>query len=217
MKKRILSLLLTAFLLTAHAAAFPVESAEKWPENPFSDVPDWEWYTTAVKEITEKGLMVGTEPGLFGPEENVTRAMVVVVLWKLEGAPAPQGVESFPDVSADDPVSGWYAIPAAWAREQNIAHGHDDGYFRGEDPVTREELAAFLYGYDLYQGIPAAEGFLGLFSDAGAVSEWAQEPVRHAVGMGYLRGDENGLRPQGLATRAELASVLLRLLTPAVG
>lgn len=238
MKKRLFFLLLACFLLTAQALASPLESSENqhenpqnqqesqengpeesrvWPENPFTDVPDWEWYTPLVKEVVEKGLMTGTDLNLFGPNDSVTRAMVVVVLWKLEGSPTPQNSDSFPDVSPDDPVTAWYAISAAWAKEQKVARGHDDGCFRGEDPVTREELAAFLYSYDLYQGTPAAEGFLGMFSDAASVSDWAQVPIRHAVGMGYFRGDENGLRPQDTVIRAELAAILLRLLTPAVG
>lgn len=185
--------------------------------NPFTDVPAEEWYTPAVLEIVRRGIMAGTDPGLFSPEADVTRAMVITVLWKLDGSPEPAGTDSFPDVSPDDLVSGWYSVPAAWAKEQGIAHGHDDGFFRGDDPVTREELAAFLYSYDLYLGGSPAEGSLGLFPDASDVSDWAVTPVRHAVGMGYLRGDENGLLPLGRATRAQLASILLRILTPAVG
>lgn len=209
--KRLCAALLSALCLlsgTVRAAEAP---------NPFTDVPDEEWYAPAVLEIARRGIMAGTDPGLFSPEADVTRAMVITVLWKIAGAPQPAGTESFPDVSPDDPVSGWYSVPAAWAKEREVAHGHDDGLFRGDDPVTREELAAFLYSYDLSLGQAPAEGSLGIFPDAAEVSDWAVEPIRHAVGMGYLRGDENGLDPQGRATRAQLASILLRILTPAVG
>lgn len=206
-----------AALLAALCLLSGTVGAAESPANPFTDVPEDEWYTSAVLEIVRQGIMAGTDPGLFSPEADVTRAMVITVLWKLEGSPQPAGTGSFPDVSPNDLVSSWYSVPAAWAKEQGIAHGHDDGLFRGDDPVTREELAAFLYSYDLYLGEAPAEGSLGLFPDANQVSDWAVDPVRHAVGMGYLRGDENGLDPQGRATRAQLASILLRILTPAVG
>ena len=183
----------------------------------YSDVPHDAWFAAAVEEVTEKGLMSGSGDGTFRPNEAVTRAMVITVLWQLEGSPAQSDLSSFSDI--DPAGSGmWYAPQAAWAKNAGVASGYADGSFHGGEAVTREQLAAFLYRYAVYKDQPIAQGALGLFSDAGLVSSWAQDPVRHMVGMGYFRGDSEGrLDPLGTADRAELASILCRMLTPAVG
>lgn len=112
----------------------------------------------------------------------------------------------------------WYAVQAAWAKGTGVAAGYADGSFGGRDLVTREQLACFLYRYAAYKGEPLAAGALGLFKDAEAVSPWAEEAVRHAVGLGVLQGSDLGtLEPQGIANRAALAVMLQRMRTPAVG
>ena len=209
MKRKIIALLCALGLLTGGVLAM---------ENPYLDVPEGEWYTDIVLEITEKGLMIGVDPGYFGPEEGVTRAMVVTVLWRMEGCPEPESLESFTDIDPEDLEVFWYAPQLAWAKSVGLANGYEDGTFQGENLVTREEMATLLYLYAQYKGEPLAQGSLGLFDDAYLVSEWAVDAVRHAVGMGLIQGDELGhIDPQGTTTRAALATLLYRMLIPAAG
>ena len=157
--------------------------------------------------------MTGLEDGLFGPYEPVTRATVITVLWRLEGSPVVSVEEPFTDAEED-----WYAEPAAWAKGTGVATGYIDGTFGGRDLLTREQLACFLYRYAIYKEDSLATGALGLFKDADAVSPWAEDAVRHAVGLGILQGNDLGtLEPQGVANRAALAVMLQRMRTPAVG
>lgn len=179
----------------------------------YSDIAGDEWFVSAVDTLTEAGIMTGLEGGIFGPYEPVTRATVITVLWRLEGSP-----EATVEVPFTDAEEDWYAVQAAWAKGTGIATGYVDGSFGGRDIVTREQLASFISRYATYKGEPLASGMLGLFKDADAVSEWAEEGVRHAVGLGILQGDDLGyLDPGGVANRAALAVMLQRMLTPAVG
>lgn len=178
----------------------------------YQDITGSEWYASAVQEMTERGLMQGTSPELFSPHNAVDRATAITVLWRLEGSPDSKAA------GFSDSAGTWYATAAAWAQAQGIATGYENGTFGGGDTVTREQLATFFYRYALYKGDTLAAGVLTPFSDADTVSDWALTPVRHAVGLGILRGDGDGLlSPKGVATRAALASMLQRLLTPAAG
>ena len=179
----------------------------------YTDVPGGAWYEAAVNEVTEKGYMTGVSEGQFAPTANVTRATVVTVLWRMEGSPAPTATVSFGDVSPE----AWYAQPVAWAKENGIANGDSRGDFKPDQSVTRQELAAFLTRFDQYRGVPLAEGSLNLYSDANMTGVWAVESMRHAVGMGWLEGDGGKLLPGGVATRAQLAVILQRLTTQAMG
>lgn len=203
--------------------AAPEESAEGPPvpdpaSEGYLDVPEGEWYADSVAQVTGKGLMTGIGEGLFAPLAPVTRAAVVTVLWRMEGSPAAEGESPFRDVTAENPETAWFLPQTIWAKAAGIASGYEDDTFRGSDPVKREELAAFLYRYDVYRGQPLAEGVLALFGDADQVSDWARAAMSHATGMGLFRGDEShNLNPLGTATRAELAAILLRMLAPSVG
>lgn len=179
----------------------------------FEDVPAGAWYASAVEQMTQQGYLTGVDSLHFAPLDNVTRAMVVTVLWRMEGSPPPAGASGFADVGED----AWYAQPVAWAREQNIAGGDGQGAFRPESSVTRQELAVLLTRYDQYRGTSLAEGALNLFDDAAQISDWAVEGMRHAVGMGWLEGDGGNVSPGGLASRAQLAVILERMTTPAMG
>lgn len=179
----------------------------------YSDVANGDWFAPAVQEMTEKGIMTGMADGRFAPYEVVDRATVVTVLWRMAGAPPTTVAKPFSDA-----VGTWYETAAAWAKGLGIATGYADGSFSGDDAVTREQLAAFLYRYAYQMGQPLAEGVLGLFSDASAISGWARTAVSHVVGAGILQGTDKGtLEPQGIANRAALASMLQRMLIPAAG
>ena len=204
MKKRLVSLLCAILLTTGLCQATEVE---------YPDIIGDEWFVEAVEAVTEGGLMTGLEGGIFGPYEPVTRATVITVLWRLEGSPTVDTAVPFSDAEED-----WYGPQAAWAKETGVASGYEDGTFGGRDLVTKEQLACFFYRYAQYKQEPLASGALGLFRDSEAISPWAEEAVRHAVGVGLLKGSDKGtLEPQGIANRAALAAMLQRMQTPAVG
>ena len=183
----------------------PVEPEK--PVLPFTDVKESAWYYDTVAEAYRTGLMAGATETLFLPESAADRGMVVTILHRLEGQPAASG-NSFSDVSED----AYYAGAVAWAVEQGIVNGYENGAFRPEKPVTREELAAILYRYGRYQGRDMTERTaLSGYVDAEQVSGYAWEPLSWAVGAGLISGtDWGGLYPGGSATRAELAAILLR-------
>ena len=220
MKKILAALLCGLFLLSLPAAFAAEEEGDLYP-----DVPRWEWYAQDVARVTQSGLMGGSDDGLFHPKDPVLRAHVITVLWRMEGSPTPQAEDwrenpVFPDVNGVDPLapSYWYAEAAAWAYEAGIATGYEDGCFLGARSVTREELAVFLYRYATYLGQPEAKGLLTLFPDADKVSDWAEDALCHAVGMGLINGNEYGeLAPQAVALRCQLATILVRMDTPVAG
>ena len=180
----------------------------------YTDVKGGAWYADAVQTVTDKGLMNGTNATSFSPSAYVTRATVVTVLWRLEGCPEPASQTGFPDVAA----GSWCDHAVRWAKETQIADGYSDGRLGADDPVTREQLALFLSRYTYYKGHTLAEGMLTLYPDGDKVSKWAVDGMKHAVGAGLITGTSAGtLSPLGYTTRAELAVILVRLMTPAAG
>lgn len=205
MKKRLLALLCALTLFTGSAWG-----AEERPL--YQDIAGDEWFVGAVDELTQKGIMTGVEEGIFGPYLPVTRATVILVLWRLEGSPEAEVAEPFPDVEP------WFETAAAWAKGTGIATGYLDGRFGGRDTVSREQMACFLYRYAQYRGEPLAQGALGLFSDAAEISEWAQDAMAHVTGLGIFQGGDGArLDPKGITNRAALAVMIHRMLTPAAG
>ena len=178
----------------------------------YVDVAGDEWFASAALEMTERGVIAGVSENEFGPHVPTTRAMVVTVLWRLFGAPRTSTDKPFSDAKGT-----WYEAAAAWAKAVGLADGYEDGTFGGEDRITREQLAVFLYRYAGLSGQPIASGALGLFADADRISDWAVDAVRHTVGAGLLQGSEGHFFPQNTADRATLAVTLQRMLTPAAG
>ncbi|MEG2118924.1 MAG: S-layer homology domain-containing protein [Pseudoflavonifractor sp.] len=180
----------------------------------YTDLDPKAWYYGAVQKSIDSGLMMGTDTTHFSPMAPVSRATVLTVLWRLEGSPAAVADPGFTDV-AD---GAWYYAPAAWAKEAGIAAGYKDGSFAPEGNVTREQLAVFLCRYAEYQRQPPAKGVLEVYPDAAAVSGWAADGMRHALGMGLITGNGRGeLDPAGVATRAALAVIVGRLTVTAQG
>lgn len=206
MKRTICAWLLALGL--AVGTALPASAA------PFSDVASDAWYAQAVGEVSDAGIMNGTTDTTFSPDEQVTRGMVVTVLWRLASSPAAAAATTFPD------VEDWYyyAPAVAWAQAAGVATGLGDGTFDGGSIVTREQLSVFLYRYSQYAGDELASGVLDLYNDVDSVQSWALDGMAHAVGAGLITGtDEGNLEPAGPATRAQLAVILQRLMIPAVG
>lgn len=207
MKHRLSSLLL-ALGLAAGLMTTPALAAA------FTDVPSTAWYAQAVGKVSEAGLMNGTTETTFSPDDYVTRGMVVAVLWRLAGEPEPQTAARFSD------VQDWYfyAKAVAWAQENGVAAGLGDGTFGGGSTVTREQLAVFLYRYAQFSGQEIAAGVLDPYPDQDQIHDWARAGMAHAVGAGLITGDDAGdLTPGGAASRAQLAVIMQRIMTPAVG
>ena len=174
---------------------------------PFVDVAAEDWYGDAVAAVYAQGLMMGTAEDTFAPELAATRGMVVSILHRLAGSPTVS-VEVFEDVTADD----WYGQAVAWAANEGIASGTSAETFSPNAAVTREQLAALLCNFVAQQGMDTtARSDLSNFDDAAAVSDWAQDAVSWAHAEGLLAGTSaTTLSPQGEATRAQLAAMLVR-------
>ena len=174
---------------------------------PFLDVPADAWYQEAVAYAADKGLMNGVSATQFAPDALLTRAMAAQILHRAAGEPV-SAANAFDDVAADQ----WYAAAVNWAAEAGIVSGYGDGRFGPDDNVTREQLAVILYNFAKRQNMDvAAGGGLSAFADAASVSDWAEEAMIWAVGKGLISGKEGSiLDPAGSATRAEVATILMR-------
>ena len=152
--------------------------------------------------------MTGTGSGMFSPNEEITRGMLVTILYRLSGEPAVSESAPFADVE----TGSYYEKAVAWAAACGIVSGYENGSFGPNDAVTREQLAAILYRYARYQGQDvSASADLSGFADAGAVSGYAQPALAWASGSGLIVGTTDGtLDPQGTATRAQAATILMR-------
>lgn len=192
-------------LIAAASGAF----RSTW-DNPFRDVPPGAWYEEAVQYVYEAGLMQGTTGSTFSPDRASNRGMIAAILYRLEGRPRA-GTPPFTDVAADS----YCADAVAWAEQQGIVRGFDDGTFRPEGRITRQQLAAILFRYTEYRGADTAgRTDLSRFSDSAAVADYARDALAWAVSAGLLQGRSDGtLNPSGSATRAQTAVILQRLET----
>ena len=175
---------------------------------PFTDVKTGDWSYDSVRYVYEKGMMTGTAADKFSPNATVTRAMLVTILHRLEGAPTA-AASSFTDV----PAGQWYTDAVAWAAANGIVNGTSATTFAPNDPVTREQFAAILYRYATYKGmdnVTLAE-VLGRFTDRDACSAYAVPALEWAVHEGLINGmTDTTLAPKGSATRAQAAAILAR-------
>ena len=178
------------------------------PDLPFSDVTESDWFYDAVTYAYENGLMDGVGAGLFAPNSETTRAQLVTILHRLAGQPAPSGDSGFSDVE----TGTWYTDAVAWAAQNGIVNGVSDTQFAPGDDITREQLAVILYRYATYQGYDVSQrADLSGFVDAGTISTYAQEALSWASAQGLVLGfEDDSLRPQGNASRAQIAAVLMR-------
>lgn len=173
-------------------------------DNPFHDVSRSSWYYEAVRYATEKGLLSGTSANTFAPGDRLTRGMLVQILWSMEGKPAVSAALTYGDVAE----SAWYAQAIRWATANDIVSGIGDGKFAPDASVTREQLALILYNY---AGRPASPSQQLSFADADKAAAWSQDALRWAVGAGIISGKDGGvLDPQGTATRAEVAQMMMK-------
>ena len=188
-----------------------VTFVEAQPEPlPFTDVNETDWFRDAVQYVYDNGLMDGVGDNLFAPNSETTRAQLVTILYRLEGEPEVSGTSGFTDVEAGT----WYTDAVAWAAQNGIVNGVSDTEFAPGDDITREQLAVILYRYAAYQGYDVSQrADLSGFGDASSISGYAQEALSWAHAQGLVLGFEDGsLRPQGTASRAQIAAVLMRFL-----
>ena len=171
---------------------------------PFADVTEGAWYYDAVSYVCANGLMDGVSASEFAPEANMTRAMLVTILWRLEGEPVVNYLMPFADVDG----GAWYAEAVRWAASEGIVEGVSASEFAPDAEITREQLAAILWRY---AGEPATAANLAAYTDAESVSEWATDAMLWATQNGIITGTTAAtLAPQGAATRAQCAAMLMR-------
>lgn len=180
---------------------------EPEPDAPwFVDVPEDAWYHDDVYRMAELGLVLGTDADHFSPGVRLTRGMLAVILYRLEGEPKTAAGEHFTDV----PSGKWFSDGVNWAASRGIVTGYGNGKYGPNDPITREQLAAILWRY---AESPESADKLSGFTDGGEVSEYAVSALRWAVERGIVNGKGSGiLDPKGNATRAEAAAILARFL-----
>ncbi len=171
----------------------------------YADVSDSDWFKSAVDYASSKGMMAGNR-GQFSPYDNLTRGMIAQILYNLENNAEPLQ-HSFPDVSSSD----WFSPAVSWVSAKGVMSGYSNGQFGANDSVTREQLALTLYQYAVHKGYDTtASAELGTFVDGADTSNWARAAMQWAVAHGLFSGKSGGrLDPQGTATRAEVASVLM--------
>lgn len=173
-------------------------------ETPFLDVSSADWFQEDVRFVWRMGWMEGMENGDFAPNQTLTRAQLMQILYNQAGCPEVAGQGEFSDVAE----ISWYFEAVQWGAQQGVTQGYEDGSFRPNEPISRQQLAVMLYRF--HQG--AEGGSLEGFADAGQVASWAEEAMEWAVGQGIVGGMEGDiLAPQGNTTRAQTAAVLCRL------
>ena len=183
---------------------------EETTELNFTDVKEGDWFYEGVAYVVDKGIMSGVAENQFDPSGKLTRAMLVQMLYNMEGRPACDAENAFIDV----PVGQWYTDAVIWANDEKIVSGMGDGLFAPNMEITREQMVVMLYNYAKYKGYDVtASADLSKFADNASVSTWAQPAMQWAVAEGYISGmGDNQLAPQGTATRAEIASVIMRFM-----
>ena len=179
------------------------------PAHSFDDITESTPYYTDIVSAYQKGLMNGTAPNIFSPDTTLSRAMLVTMLWRMEGCPVVNYLMQFSDV----PQEEWYSEAIRWAAAEGLVLGYDDGTFGINDPITLEQMSVILYRYEQYKG----GGFKGLwmfrldYDDIADISDWAYESVCYTVMKDiYCIPAEKELQPQKQATRAEAAAFLNR-------
>lgn len=192
--------------VTVSASFRAISHEDNCPSADYTDVDTGAWYHEAIDFAIENDLMNGVGDNLFNPDGNLSRAMMVRILWNMEDQPTNVS-GSYSDVVA----GAWYEKAVLWATANNIVNGYPDGSFGPDNSITRQEMAAILYRYAQFKEYDmTAEDDLTRFPDGDETAEWAETFVRWAVAEGLLNGGDDGtLDPAGTATRAEVAQIFM--------
>ncbi|MBQ4370207.1 MAG: S-layer homology domain-containing protein [Oscillospiraceae bacterium] len=178
----------------------------------FTDVSGSYWAADYIYALADRKLVNGMGGSTFEPLTTMTRAMFVTVLGRLDNIKVSSySSNSFSDVPSD----AWYAPYVSWASEKGIVTGYDDGAFRPNDPITREQMAVIIVRYIDFAGLSLQEkNEAAEFPDAGLISPWASDAVGRAQRLGLITGRDSGaFDPKGTANRAEVCTVLYRLIS----
>ena len=199
------------YTFTMPAGRVTVEASFTPAPLPFEDVAPGAWYESAVRYAYFHNIMEGMRETEFAPATALTRAMAAQILYNLEGQPDLSDENlgyPYEDVNAQ----AWYGNAVYWARITGVATGYGDGTFQPGDSITRQEFAQMLYNYAKYKGYDlSAEGDLSTFPDANSIADWAEAAMRWANGNELINGHDDGtLEPDGTATRAQAASILMK-------
>jgi len=188
----------------------PVNKKVADPVSFFSDVSASDWFYSDVVFAKENGLMEGVGNNLFAPYVDTSRAMIVTLLWRLEGSPLETEKSSFKDIES----GSWYEAAVAWAAKNNLVNGYNSDTFGPNDTITREQFATILYRYAQFKGYDISKtNDLAAFGDANAVSEYAVVAVKWAVANGLINGIDSKLVPADGANRAQAAALFHRFVT----
>ena len=197
----------------APAPQAPCTGGSTCPMYPFNDLNTALWYHDGIHFALENGLMNGVGEGAFAPNAATSRAMIVTILWRLEGEPAVSHNMTFADVAAGK----WYTEAVRWAASEGIVEGYSDVKFGPHDVITREQLATILWRYAKSKGYDVSVGEntnILSYGDAFTVSEWAIPAMQWACGAGLIQGIASGsgmnLAHSAGATRAQVAAILQR-------
>ena len=198
---------ITAKSITGKTAKLTVHVIKD--EFPFYDVNPNEWYRKTIESVYNLGLMTGAKEYMFKPNSNMTRAMVASVFHRMEGSKPTAYEPLFSDVKNGK----YYSSTVTWAKKNGVINGYNDGTFKPEKNVTREEMATMIYNFAKYKGkYKTPTTAITQFKDHTSVSPYAKEAIKWAVQNGLISGKDNGTRldPKGTATRAECAKMLLK-------
>lgn len=179
------------------------------PADMFVDVDTSQWYHEALDYVLDEKLMNGVAEDRFAPNGTTSRAMIITILWRMEGMPVVDCALAYEDV----PVSEWYTEAVRWGKWTGIMEGYGDDLFGPEDAITREQMAAVLYRYARYKGIDVSvldEEAIYDFTDARSVSDWAVEAMGWVVENQLMHGDGVKLTPTAESTRCQCAALLMR-------
>ena len=174
----------------------------------FNDVSASQWFYDAVAFVFDKGFMTGISSSEFGVSLKTTRAVFVTSLYRMAGQPMISGKSIFSDV-ADDAL--YYYYPVIWSNQNGIILGHDDGTFRPNDSITREQMAAIMYRFVKYSGIDVSNtdpSVFNSFPDCAQVNAYASDSMKWATANGIINGMDGTLNPGGTAIRAQVAQII---------
>lgn len=183
----------------------PQDTEKVW-KNPFADVKSSDWFYGAVQFTNEKGIINGVSANEFAPSSNVTRAMFVTLLYRLEGQP-----KTIQCTFADVKKGSWYENAVSWANEKGIVYGVSATEFAPDSNITREQMAAMLSRWAKYKGKDTSSAKALTYADKNDISEWATENVAWTTESGIMAGSGNKFLPKSFATRAEAATVIMRI------
>ena len=185
------------------------EPNDTW-KNPFTDVAENSWYYKAVKFVNEAGLMMGIGSTTFAPNINVTRAMFVTILYRMENEPNVDiSIIPFTEVES----GSYYEKAVAWTNENGIIKGVSETEFAPNDTITREQMAAIIYRYAIFKGLDISTVNDTSYADSADISDYAKEAVAFCTENGIMNGVGSGqFAPKSFATRAEITAVIERVM-----